>query len=85
MVSAAFLFTVQVYTGKAPFQNASYACARGIKEIMERGHNSILGHFKPTAMPDVLWSTVKSCWSTVPAQRPTVDTVETHLEMMLQD
>jgi len=61
-----------IYAERSPFKQSANTYARGIQQIIERGHSGILGNSKPVGMGDELWDLLGRCWVVNPAGRPTM-------------
>jgi hypothetical protein len=72
----------QMYPGRCPVECSPHLCARGICQIIDRGHEGLLANSKPTEPDKRLWAILGRCWATNTANRPTMSTVEDELRVL---
>ena len=70
----------QMYTLKPPFPSNTHSYGKGLKQIVDQGHDGIFGRFKPAEMDDELWETMRTCWAMDPSCRPSMVKVGAELK-----
>ena len=78
-----FLFGAQIYALQPPYQSTSLGDARGIREIITRGHRQVFEHSQPAGMSDSIWETVRRCWEFDAQQRPLMKDNEVDVQRLL--